>query len=121
MYWTVGGEKRAKKPRKVRTVYSDEDQAAIRKYTTENRKASAQKHFKMFGESTVHSFKQKYLSLIAIGKSSVTSIPTKCRGRYLMLGNFDHEVQKYIKALHYIPLIIMFVKDIYHGHYKLQK
>ena len=86
------------------------------------RESSAQKHFKKkfpeLGESTVRSFKQKYL---ASGKSSVISIPTKCKGTPLMLGDFNHEVQKYIKALHYIPLIIMFVKDIYHGHYKMQK
>ena len=89
------------------------------------RESSAQKHFKKkfpeLGESTVRSFKQNYLSLIASGKSSVTSIPTKCRGTHLTLGDFDHEVQKHIKALHYIPLIIMFVKDVYHGHYKMQK
>ena len=51
------------------------------------------------GESTVRSFKVKYLSLVANGKSSVTSIPTKCMGRPLALGDFDQDVQKYIKAL----------------------
>ena len=98
------GEKRAKKPRKERTVYSGEDRAAIGKYAAENGNASAQKHFKKkfpeLGEGTVRSFKQKYLSLIAnSGNSSITSIPTKCMGRPLALGDFDQEVQKYMKAL----------------------
>ena len=101
MYWRVG---RAKKQRKEGTVYNDEEQAAIRKYVTENGNASTQKHFKKrftkLGESTVHSFKQKYLSLIASRKSSVTSIPSKCIGRALVLGDFDQVVQKY-KCIHY--------------------
>ena len=41
----------------------------------------------------------KYLSLVANGKSSVTSIPTKCMGRPLALGDFDQDIQKYIKTL----------------------
>ena len=97
------GDKRAKKPRKERTVYSGEERAGIEKYAPENGNASAQKHFKKrfpeFGESTVRSFKQKYLSLVASGKSTVTSIPTKCMGRPSALGYFDQEVQKYIMAL----------------------
>lgn len=101
MYWRVG---RLKKQRKEGTVYSDEERAAIKKYVTENGNASNQKHFKKrftkLGESTVHSFKQKYLSLIASGKSSVTSISSKCIGRPLVLGDFDQVVQKY-KCIHY--------------------
>ena len=96
------GENTAKKPRK-RIVYSCEDQVAIGKYTAENGNASAQKHFKKkfpeLGESTVHLFKQKYRSLIASGERSVTSISNKSMGRPLALGDFDQEVQKYIKAL----------------------
>ena len=69
---------------KERTVYSNKEQAAIGKYITENRNASAQKHFKKnfteLGESTVCSFKQKYLSLVASGKSSIISILTKKMG-----------------------------------------
>ena len=98
-----GCEKSAKKPRKERTVYSDTDRAAIGKYAAENGNTSAQKHFKEkfpeLGESTVRSFKQKYLSLVAGGKSSIASIPTKRMGRPLALGDLDQEVQKYIRAL----------------------
>ena len=76
---------------------------AIGKYTTENRNDSAQKHFKKFpelGESTVRSFKQKYLSLIASGKSSV--IPTKCIDRPLAFGDFDQEVQRLYALNNYV-------------------
>ena len=75
------GEPSAKKLRKERSIYSDKDRAAIGRYAAENGNAMAQKHFKSkypeLGESTVRSFKQKYLSLVASGKSTVTSIPNK--------------------------------------------
>ena len=61
------GETSAKKPRKERSVYSDEDRAAIGRYAAENGNAMAQKHFKSkypeLGESTVRSFKQKHISV----------------------------------------------------------
>ena len=98
-----GCEKSAKKPRKERTVYSDTDRAAIGKHAAENGNTSYQKHFKEkfpeLGESMVRSFKQKYRSLVAGGKSSIASIPTKRMGRPLALGDLDQEVQKYIRAL----------------------
>ena len=85
------GETSAKKPRKEQSVYSDEDRAVISRYAAENGNAMAQKHFKSkypeLGESTVRSFKQKYLSLVASGKSTVTSIPNKRMGRPLALGD----------------------------------
>ena len=90
-------EKRAKKPRKEQIVYRNEDQIAIGKYTAENKNASAQMHFKKkfpeLGESTVRSFKQTCLSLIASGKSNITSIPTKCIGRPLVFTHFTHFIQ----------------------------
>ena len=45
MYWMLYGEKRAKKPGKEWTVYSDEDRVAIGKYTSESRNASASNDF----------------------------------------------------------------------------
>ena len=99
----TSAQPRAKKARKERTVYSEEDRAAIGKFAAENGNARAQKHFKEkfpeLGESTVRSFKQKYLSLLASGKTNVTVIPTKLMGRPLTLGDIDETVQKYIKAL----------------------
>ena len=89
-------EKRAKKPKKEQIVYRNEDQIAIRKYTAENKNASAQMHFKKFpelGESTVRSIKKTCLSLIASGKSNFTSIPTKCIGRPLVFTHFTHFIQ----------------------------
>ena len=89
-------------PRKECTVFDAEDRAAIGKYAAKNGNASAQKHFKSkfpdLGESTVRSFKKKYLSPLAV-QTDASSIPTKCMGRPLALGDLDQEVQKYIKAL----------------------
>ena len=77
--------------------------AAIGKYAAENGNSNAQKHFKKnfpeLSESTVHSFKKKYLSLIAIGKVNITSITTKYTGRPLVLGDFNQQVQKYLNSL----------------------
>ena len=57
-----GSEKSAKRPRKERSVYRDEDRAAIGRNAAEHGNARAQKHFKNkypeLGESTVRSFKQ---------------------------------------------------------------
>ena len=115
-------ETSAKKPRKERSVYSDKDRAAIGRYAAENGNTMVQKHFKSkypeLGESTVLSFKQKYLSLVASGKSTVTSIPNKRMGRPLALGDLDQEVQKYIRALRAtgtaisVPLILAAAQGI---------
>ena len=42
---------------------------------------------------------KKYLPLIASRESSITSIPMKCMGLPLVLGDFDQQVQQYIKTL----------------------
>ena len=52
-------------------------------------------------------------------ESSVTSIPTKCMGRPLALGDYDQEVQKYTKAL--VVAVAQSIKHKYHGHYKRLK
>lgn len=81
----------------------------IGKYAAENGNAATVKHFKAshnIGESTVRSFKIKYLQEIEKNRksgnasSSVTKIGTKKRGRPLTLGELDKEVQQYILALH---------------------
>ena len=51
-------------------------------------------------------------------ESSITRVSTKCRGRPLVLGDFDQGVQKYIKALRVAAG--EGIKHIYHGHYKTQ-
>ena len=90
------------KKRKVYSNFSEQDRAVIGKYAAENGGAAAQRHFRSkfpdLGESTVRSFKTKYLAALA-KQGSVCSIPSKKRGRPLTLGDIDGEVQSYIKAL----------------------
>ena len=50
------------------------------------------------GESTVRSFKTKYLAAIARGET-VSKIPSKKTGRPLTLGEIDGDVQNYVKSL----------------------
>ena len=90
------------KKRKVYSNFNEQDRAVIGKYAAENGGAAAQGHFRSkfpdLGESTVRSFKTKYLAALA-KQGSVCSIPSKKRGRPLTLGDIDGEVQSYIKAL----------------------
>ena len=54
--------------------------------------------FPDLGESTVRSFKTKYLAAIARGET-VSKIPSKKPDRPFTLGEKDGEVQNYIKSL----------------------
>ena len=87
---------------KRHTHFTDIDRAEIGKYAAENGNASAQRYLKSkfpdLGESTVRSFKKKYLAVVAKGET-VTCIPSKKAGRPLNLGDIDGEVQSYIKSL----------------------
>ena len=98
-----GCEKSAKKPRKERTVYSDTDRAAIGKYAAENGNTSARKHFKekfpALGESTVRSFKQKYIPVSGSRRQEQHCQYPNQPNFNLALGDLDQEVQKYIRAL----------------------
>ena len=80
----------------------------IGKYAAENGNASALKKFKASKpgliESTVRSFKQNYVSLLQEKRATndttpITTIASKKRGRPLTLGELDHDVQKYVKAM----------------------
>ena len=57
-----------RRKRKAHSTFSDEDRAVIGKYAAENGNASALKKFKVSKpgliESTVRSFKQKYVGLL---------------------------------------------------------
>ena len=88
--------------KKSHTQFTDRDRTEIGKHASENGNSSAQCHFKSkfpdLEESTVRSFKKKYLVGVARGEN-VTSIPSKKTGRPLTLGKIDGDVQSYIKSL----------------------
>ena len=94
------------KKRKYTTAFTAEDRAAIGRYASENGNAAAAKKFRAthnVGESTVRSFKKKYLvelkRQVTTG-TEVTSLRAGKRGRKRMLGEqLDTKVQSYIKAL----------------------
>ena len=98
--------------RKAYSVFSDEQRATIGKYATENGNAAAVKKFKGdfdggLGESTVRAFKKRYLEELKKATKenlpgevpNVTKIANKRRGRPLLLGDVDKDVQTYIRAL----------------------
>ena len=95
--------------RKRYASYTDEDRAKFGKYASENGNAAALKRFRKdipeLGESTVRSFKTKYLAALENSRkledlTPITSIPSKKRGRPLNLpGELHSEVQQYIRAL----------------------
>ena len=94
------------KKRKYTTAFTAEDRAAIGRYASENGNAAAVKKFRAthnVGESTVRSFKKKYLEELkrqVTTGTEVTSLRAGKRGRKTMLGEqLDTKVQSYIKAL----------------------
>ena len=97
------GGKRKRKPYRR---FSDTDRAVIGKYAAEHGNAEAMKRFKQefpeLPESTVRSFKIKYTSAVEAGQSSgeaIDKIPSKRRGRPKLLGDYDTQVQQFVKAL----------------------
>ncbi len=99
---------RAKK-RKYSTSFTPEDRATIGRYTAENGNAAAVTKFKAshsVGESTVRSFKKKYLEEVkkrhvpGVEYEQVTRLPGHKRGRKFLLGEeLDGKVSKYVEAL----------------------
>ena len=98
--------------RTLYTSFSDEQRAAIGRYATEHSNTAAVKKFKgdferRLGESTVRLFKKKYLEELKRAKKNtpagevpeVKKIAVKTRGRPLLLGELDSDVQQYVKAL----------------------
>ena len=97
------GGKRKRKPYRR---FSDTDRAVIGKYAAEHGNAEAMKRFKQefpeLPESTVRSFKIKYNNALEAGQSSgeaIEKIPSKRRGRPKLLGDYDTQVQQFVKAL----------------------
>lgn len=97
------GGKRKRKPYRR---FSDTDRAVIGKYAAEHGNAEAMKRFKQefpeLPESTVRSFKIKYTNALESGQSSgetIDKIPSKRRGRPKLLGDYDTQVQQFVKAL----------------------
>ena len=103
----LASAKEGSRKRKKYTKFSGEDRASIGKYASENRNSNAIKKFKSthpdLVESTVRLFKKRYLDTVKQnmkqGDTAVISIPSKRRGRPLMLGDFDPKIQEYIRAL----------------------
>ena len=62
-----------RKKRKVYSSYTDTDRAAIGRYAAEHGNIATQRHFKSklpdLGESTIRSFKKKYLAALSKGES----------------------------------------------------
>ena len=115
------------KTKRSYTSYTDENRAAIGKYTVENSNAAALRHFRPhfmeLRESTVRSFKTKYLAAVKENRgldhpTDVTAIPSKMRDKPLPLEEMDRKVQKYIKALREagtpvsLPLVMAAAKGI---------
>ena len=97
------GGKRKRKPYRR---FSDTDRAVIGKYAAEHGNAKAMKRFKQefpeLPESTVRSFKIKYTQALESGQSpgeAIEKIPSKRRGRPKLLGDYDTQVQQFVKAL----------------------
>ena len=94
----------AKRKRKPYRRFSETDRAAIGKYAAEHGNAEAMKRFKAefpeLPESTVRSFKIKYRDALDSGESSIDKIPSKRRGRPQLLGEYDAQVQQFVKVLH---------------------
>ena len=88
--------------------YTSEQRAEIGKYSAENGPIRAARHFsKVLGivipESTARRLKAEYLKLLGDNDNAsitVKSLPTKHKGRPLLLGQIlDTAIQDYIKAL----------------------
>ncbi len=100
---------RTGKKRKYTVTFTPGDRAAIGQYAAENSNAAAVKKFKDthdVGESTVRSFKKKYLGEVKKWQVSGTTfkdvkrLPGRKRGRKVMLGEqLDGRIQNYVKAL----------------------
>ena len=94
----------AKRKRKPYRRFSETDRATIGKYAAEHGNAEAMKRFKTefpeLPESTVRSFKIKYKDALESGASSIDKIPSKRRGRPQLLGEYDAQVQQFVKVLH---------------------
>ncbi len=101
-------EGRAKK-RNYTTVFMPEDRAVIGRYAAENSNAAAVKKFRAshsVGESTVRSFKNKYLEEVrkrrvpGVKYEQVTRLPGHKRGRKVLLGEELYgKMSKYFEAL----------------------
>ena len=100
------------KVKRENTSFSAEQRASIGRYAAEHGNSAAVKKFKSdfeqgLGESTVRVFKNRYLEelkeakeTLAVGKApAVKEIAVKTRGRPLLVGEFDADIQRYIKAL----------------------
>ena len=97
------GTKAAGMKRKYTSTFTPEDRAKIGKYAAENGNTRASKKF-CVAESTARSFKSKYLAALKTNVEAgtdeqVKAIPAGKRGRLLLLGELDKDVQKYISAL----------------------
>ena len=105
-------ERPQQRKRKAYTAFTDGQRAAIGRYAAEHSNTAAVKKFKGdfeggLGESTVRLFKKRYLieldrakENVAVGEvPEVTKIAINPRGRPLLLGEFDKDVQTYLRAL----------------------
>jgi len=94
------GVRRKRKPYRR---FSETDRATIGKYAAEHGNAEAMKRFKTefpeLPESTVRSFKIKYKDALESGESSIDKIPSKRRGRPQLLGEYDAQVQQFVRVL----------------------
>ena len=100
------GQKRTRGPY---SVFSPEEKAEIRKRASQHGIAAAIRHFAMKGfrfsdvkESSVRTWKKKYLSVVKAEKDGstcrITKLPSARRGRPLLLGRFlDTQVQMYLQ------------------------
>ena len=94
------------------TSFSAEESASIGRYAAEHSNSATVKKFKSdfeqsLGESTVRLFKKRYLEelkkvkeTLPVGEApAVKEIAVKARGRPLLVGEFDADIQSYINAL----------------------
>ena len=85
--------------------FSPEQQAEIAHYATlHGNKAAVHHYSRTLGtsikESSVSTWKKKYLAEVKRRKSAVKSLPVKKRGRPLLLGTkLDDDVKSYVKAV----------------------
>ena len=107
---SVSGD-RPKVKRKY-TSFSTEQRASIGRYAAEHSNSAAVKKFKSdfeqgLGESTVRLFKKRYLEelkkvkeTLPVGDApAVKEIAVKARGRPLLVGEFDADIQSYTSKL----------------------
>ena len=89
---------------KCYTHYTDQQRAKIGKYALEHGNENARKHLMKYlpnlGESTIRSFKRQYKERLAVpGTASVTSTPTKPRGRPPLLLEHDTKLLHFLQCL----------------------